>query len=58
MIYIEIPIWLIIIISICYIVILILFIIDDLVAKLIHKQYKVELIEREKENDKRKETNY
>lgn len=52
MIYIEMPIWLAIILSISYIVILIYFIIGDLLARLIHKHYKLILREKENENDK------
>jgi uncharacterized membrane protein len=53
MIYIEIPLWFAIISVICYIVLLIYFIIGDLLARLMHKHYR--LIEKEKEelkNDK------
>lgn len=50
MIYIEIPIWLAIIIVICFIVVLIYFIIGDLFARLMHKHYQLILREREKES--------
>lgn len=52
MIYIEIPIWLAIIIVICMIIIMIYFIIADIFVRLLHNKYQLELKERERENKK------
>lgn len=55
MIYIEIPLWLGIIIVICFIVVLVYFIIADLFERLIHNHYQLILKEREKKNKDEKE---
>ena len=55
MITIELPLWLAIVIQVCFVLMLIHFIVGDLFAKLIHKHYQLILREKNKENKNEQE---